>query len=68
MADLRVARDHIHHAQVELERARSLLSADIMRKPSSTGQGDMNHAQLVELHRKVSQALAALLAGAGEQR
>ncbi len=63
MADLRAARDHIHQAQVELEQARSLLSADIIKTPSSSGQCDLHHHQLVELHRQVSAALAALLVG-----
>lgn len=62
MADLRVARDHIHRAQGELEQAQRLLSADIMKNPTATGQRDVQHAQLVDLHRQVSAALATLLA------
>lgn len=63
MADLREARDHIRHAQVELEEARRLLSADMIKSPSSNGRSDVEHGQLVDLHRKVSDALSNLMAG-----
>lgn len=65
MTDHRVARDHMHRAQQELEQARRLLSAEIMRNPTSVGQGDVQHAHLIELHRQVSAALKALVAGTG---
>ena len=65
MANYRMVRDHIHRAQHELEQARRLLSAEIMRNPTSAGQGDVQHAHLTELHRQVSAALAALSGGTG---
>lgn len=63
MADLRVVRGHILHAQAELEQARDLLSRDIIKNPTATGPSDVDHAQLTDLHRQVSAALVALLAG-----
>ena len=65
MSDLREARDHIHRAQHELELARSILSAEIMRNPSSSKPGDVQHVHVIEMHRQVSAALGALLACTG---
>lgn len=68
MADLRVARDHIRIAQRELEQAQRLLGGEIMKKHGGSGQADAEQTQLTELHRKVSAALATLLAGTGMRR
>lgn len=63
MSDLRGARDHIRQAQIELEQARRLLSAEMLKHPTATGHSDVEHSQQVDLHRQVSAALAALMAG-----
>lgn len=54
------ARDHIIAAQKRLEEARNLLSAEIMGYPKPVAAGDTSHAHLLERHKQVSAALAAL--------